>query len=224
MTENILLSYEDDLFARVALFNGLVTREQINECRKAITASVNNNQPQSSMPATMLAIGVLAEDTVAMLQKVINSRRAKEAGLTAPETAGLAPEPIPMDRPAPVGTSGIFKMPTSWRMKKENTSFNIEISTEDDSATLTTELVNIYAAERPALEVGLGRLLNTGKTNLFVDLPKVQNVASMVIAELGKANLEANRQRLSLVLRTNSKIENVTRTILDGSLKTLIIE
>jgi len=224
MTENTPISHEDDLFARVALFNGLVTREQINECRKAITASVISDQPQPSMPATMLSIGVLAEDAVAMLQKVIDARRAKEAGLTASGTAGLTPEPLPMDRPAPIGTSGIFKMPTSWRKKKPSSSFDITISAEEDSATLTTSVINLHAAERPAFEVSLRRLLDSGKNNLYIDWPQVQNVASMLIGEMGKANLEAGDQQRSLVLRTNKKIEAVTRTILAGSLKTLITE
>lgn len=106
MPHKKVLTPEDDLFGRVALFNNLVTLEQIVECARIISAEAVAGRPRRSLASTLILKGHLAPQQAGAVEAAIR-KRAGETGRTVPASTGPTPKPKPMQERAPSGHSQI---------------------------------------------------------------------------------------------------------------------
>ena len=90
MSHSKVLTPEDDLFGRVALFNNLVTLEQIVECARIISAEVVAGRPRRSLASTLILKGHLTPQQAGAVEAAIR-KRAGESGRTAPASTENAP-------------------------------------------------------------------------------------------------------------------------------------
>ena len=117
------LSPEDDLFARVALFNKFVTQEQVAECAAQQAAETAAGKPLRPISALLILAGHLSPANAGAVQVAIRTRNIPAgAAAPAPTPASAAetveippPAPKPMSRRAPRGDSQIFvRAPSGW--------------------------------------------------------------------------------------------------------------
>jgi hypothetical protein len=99
------LTPEDDLFGRVALFNNLITLDQIVECARAINTEILAGRPRRTLARMLITKKYLTTAQAGAVEEAIR-KRAADSGRAA-VTAGPTPKPRPMDAPAPSGESQI---------------------------------------------------------------------------------------------------------------------
>lgn len=106
-----VLTPEDDLFGRVALFNNLVTLEQVVESARALAAEVVAGRPRRPLAAVLIARGFLSVENAGAVEAAIRRNMAAKArGAEKAACAGVAPppKPPPMKARAPEGESRIL--------------------------------------------------------------------------------------------------------------------
>ena len=100
---------EDDLFGRVALFNSLVTLDQIVECARCIAAELVAGRPRKSLATMLIVKGYLKAAAAGAVEAAIRRKRAGVAPRQIPAGVPAAPtfKPEPLLDQAPAGTSQI---------------------------------------------------------------------------------------------------------------------
>jgi hypothetical protein len=108
-----ILTHEDDLFGRVALFNGLVTLEQIVECARTLAAEIVAGRPRRPLAAVLIARGFLRLCTAGAIEAAIRRHLAgvRPAGIGGEKPSAPSPKLPPMSQRAPAGTSQIMIAP-----------------------------------------------------------------------------------------------------------------
>ncbi len=101
-----LLTHEDDLFGRVALFNNMVTLDQIVECARTISAEIAAERPQRSLARVLILKGYLTTEQAGAIQAALRKKAAEQSGVSA-APPGPTPKPKPLDDRAPAGTSQV---------------------------------------------------------------------------------------------------------------------
>ena len=97
MASHDVLTHEDDLFGRVALFNNLVTLEQIVECAREISAELVAGRPRRSLANLLIERKHLTPDQAGSIEAALR-QRAAEKKKSAPPDLPKAPtvKPNPM--------------------------------------------------------------------------------------------------------------------------------
>lgn len=106
MPHRKVLTPEDDLFGRVALFNELVTLDAIIECARTISAEIVAGRPQRSLATMLILKGHLTSQQAGTVEAALRKQAATK-GPGAAVSAGPTPKPKPMKERAPAGTSQI---------------------------------------------------------------------------------------------------------------------
>jgi hypothetical protein len=107
MPHRKLLTHEDDLFGRVALFNNLVSLDQVVECARIISTEITAERPRRSLANVMIDRGYLTTQQAGAIQEALRKRAAEE-GRASTAPAGPTPKPKPMEDRAPSGTSQVL--------------------------------------------------------------------------------------------------------------------
>jgi hypothetical protein len=102
-----LLTHEDDLFGRVALFNNLVTLDQVVECARIIATEMGAERPRRSLANVLIDRGYMTTQSAGKVQAALRKRAAEE-GKASAAPAGPTPKPKPMEDRAPSGTSQVM--------------------------------------------------------------------------------------------------------------------
>ncbi len=217
MSENDILTPEDDLFGRVALHNKLVTLNQIVNCARTIATELVAGRPRHSLASLLISRGYLSAQAAAAVEKAVQAGAAKRAGTAAP-AAGLPPQPKRMKKPAPAGDSQVLVPvePEKKRGKRklpEDDRFRVEAPKRSRSAILVIDCHNLYPSDAPAFEAACRRLLETDRKKLTLDLRKVRHVPSVIIGELGKAAAEARAAERELVILGSEDTAKVVRLV-----------
>ena len=87
MPHREVLTHEDDLFGRVALFNKLITLDQIIECARAISAQIVAGRPRRSLANVLIKKRFLTPASAGAVETTLR-RRAGEEKRAAIEAAG----------------------------------------------------------------------------------------------------------------------------------------
>ena len=106
MSHRKVLTPEDDLFGRVALFNNLITLDQIIECARIISAEMLAGRPRRSLASMLILKGHVTPKQAGAVEAAIR-KRAADAGQAVPASTGPTPKPRPMSERAPSGQSQI---------------------------------------------------------------------------------------------------------------------
>ncbi len=218
--EGSALTPEDDLFARMALFNEFLSLNDVVECSRMLSAEIVAGRPRHSLASLLIARGHIDEQKARAVQAALDKRAAATEGVTEPVAEDLPPEPKPMKKRAPVGDSQVA---VAIRASEEPQDERFEVSTsaERGSATLKVRCYNLYTPERPAFEAACRRLLETGQPRLFADLREVRNMASLIIGELVRLNAEASEAGLQLIVMTDEKTARLIRMISGDTVKAI---
>jgi len=109
MPHRAILTPEDDLFGRVALFNNLVTLDQIVECARIISAELVVGRPQRPLATMLILKGYLTPQAAGAVEAALRRRLAAGAaeGQAPPAPDAPSPKPPPLQERAPAGTSQI---------------------------------------------------------------------------------------------------------------------
>jgi len=110
MTARQVLTPEDDLFGRVALYNKLLTLNEILECSQNIAAELAAGRPRRSLAAVLVAKGYLSPEQAGAVEAAVRRQTAAAQGRSAAPAApasAASPKPLPMQTHAPTGHSRI---------------------------------------------------------------------------------------------------------------------
>jgi hypothetical protein len=108
MPHREILTPEDDLFGRVALYNNLINLEQIVECARAISAEIAAGRPRRSLATVLILKGYLSAQAAGAVEAALRKRlAAAQGGEGAAEPAVPTPKPPPMQARAPAGMSQV---------------------------------------------------------------------------------------------------------------------
>jgi hypothetical protein len=107
MPHRAMLTPEDDFFGRVALFNNLITLDQIVESARTIGAEMVAGRPRRSLATTLILKGYLSAKAAGAVEAAVRRHHAKQAGGEPAPTAAPTPKPPPMADHAPSGHSQI---------------------------------------------------------------------------------------------------------------------
>lgn len=108
MPHREILTPEDDLFGRVALYNNLVNLEQVVECARVISAEIAAGRPRRSLATMLILKGHLSAQAAGAVEAALRKRLAAANGAAAPaEPAAPTPKPPPMQERAPSGMSQV---------------------------------------------------------------------------------------------------------------------
>lgn len=99
-----ILTHEDDLFGRVALFNNLVTLEEIIECARVISAEIVAGRPRRPLANVLIEHGRLTPAQAGAIEAALRKRAAEEKR-TAVEGSAPTPKPRRMRERAEPGKS-----------------------------------------------------------------------------------------------------------------------
>lgn len=218
--EGSALTPEDDLFARMAIFNNFVTLNDVVECSRIISAKMIAGRPRHSLASLLISRGHIDEQSARAVQAAVDKRAAATAGVTEPAAEDLPPEPKPMKTRAPAGDSQITVAVGAGEEPRDE-RFEVSASAEHASATLKVRCYNLFTPERPAFEAACRRLLETGQPRLFADLREVRQMASLIIGELVRLSSEAAEAGLQLIVMTDEKTARLIRMISGDSVKTI---
>lgn len=108
MPHRAILTHEDDIFGRVALFNNLVTLDQIIECARFIAAELTAGRPRRSLATVLILKNYLSPPMAGAVEAVVRRRLAAAGGAPQPETDAPTPKPPPLPERAPAGTSQVM--------------------------------------------------------------------------------------------------------------------
>lgn len=222
MNAQMLPTHEDDLFGRVAVHNGLVTREQIGQCLDHMKGEVAAGRPQRSLAATLIVRGLLSSRLASAVQEAIRNHAERTEGLAEP-VAGLPPEPKPLTRRAPAGDSRVtlaFKGPAKPEAERR---FNVIVESDRQAATLTVDATSLAAPDSPAFEAACARLLESGQRRLFVDFSRVRSIASVIVGDLGRIQVDALAAGQTLVLKAPQHVIDIVRMIFGDVIKVVVV-
>jgi len=104
MPHREVLTHEDDLFGRVALFNNLVTLDQIVECARVISAEIVAGRPRRSLANVLIEHGYLSPARAGSVEVALRKRAAEERR-AAVQGSAPTPKPKPMRKRAEPGKS-----------------------------------------------------------------------------------------------------------------------
>ncbi len=107
MPHRKLLTHEDDLFGRVALYNNLVSLDDVVECARVISTEITAERPRRSLANVMIDRGHLTTKQAGAIQAALR-KRAAEGGRASAAPAGPTPKPKPLETRAPSGTSQVL--------------------------------------------------------------------------------------------------------------------
>ena len=102
-----MLTHEDDLFGRVAVFNKLVTLDQIVECARGISEELIADRPRRSLATMLILKGYLSAQQAGAIEAALR-KSAAEAGRKVVESSAPTPKPEPMEERAEAGDSRIM--------------------------------------------------------------------------------------------------------------------
>jgi len=108
MPHRAVLTHADDLFGRVALFNNLVTLEQIVECARIIGAEDVAGRPRRSLATVMIIQGHISARAAGAVEAAVRRHLAGKAGAAPAPDRAPTPKPPPLQDRAPAGTSQII--------------------------------------------------------------------------------------------------------------------
>ncbi len=207
---------EDDLFARVAVHNKLLTSKQLDECVQAILDDVIAGRPRPSLPSVLAEKKFMSARNVAAVQAVIKAYATKQAGV-----ATQLPK-LKLKSHAPAGDSQIFVNAKSAGADHER--FVHEVSKPDGWAKLTLDCYRLTTADQPDLEAACRQLLGSGQERLHVDTRKLGMVTDETVRILLKVATDAVAAGRSLVLYCEEGTAQMTRTIFKGQVEVLTDE
>jgi anti-anti-sigma regulatory factor len=208
---------EDDLFGRVAVHNKLVTGERVAECARIIAGEVAAGLPRRSLASVLIGKGYVTALAAAAVQKAVRDYAAKHFGRASP-APGAPPEPKPMAERAPSGTSQrAVSVPPGGRRPDQR----FQLSTPDGTkgAILSVECSLLYAGDAPALEAAVHKLLRTDRSELRLDLRRVDSVPSVVISVIGKLAADAAGQGRNFMLVCTERTAKMVELVLGNAVK-----
>ena len=209
-----IFTHEDDLFARIAQHNKLVTMNQIACCAVVIYAEVKAGRQRRTLASLLIQRGHLSSKGAAAVEQAVHDQASKLAGSHPPDEAGHA-HPRPLEERAPDGDSKVLvavKAPGT-HVRPLDERFNIDAPKHGHAATLDMDCAALYPNDSPAFEAALYHLLETGKTHLKVNLLKLKRIPSVIIGQLGKAATEAGERKATLVVLAKGETANVIRMV-----------
>ncbi len=215
-------SHEDDLFGRVASHNGLIKHDQVEECKNQLKAEAAAGKPQRSLAAMLILNGQLSSRQAAAVQDAIRKHAERTEGLALP-LADLPAEPKPMSRKAPAGDSQVTLAIKESGKADVDERFVVSIDNERRTATLTVRIHNLMAPDSPAFEAACAKLLATGQRRLVMDFSEVQSVASVIIGDVGKTQVDALATEQALVLKAPQHVIDLVLMIFGDTVKTVAV-
>lgn len=106
MTGSEIFTHEDDLFGRVALFNNLITLEQVVECGRVMAAEEVADRVRRSLATHLILKGYVTAAQAGAVEAALRKRAAAAAGQPVTD-AEPPPKPKRMEERAPEGHSQI---------------------------------------------------------------------------------------------------------------------
>jgi hypothetical protein len=209
-----IFTHEDDLFARIALHNKLVTLNQIACCAVVIYAEVKAGRPRRTLASLLIQRGYLSSKGAAAVEKAVHDQATKLAGSHPPDNAGHA-HPKPLQERAPDGDSRVMVAVKvrGAQVRPLDSRFKIGAPGRGHTATLDMDCAALYPNDSPAFEAALYHLLETGKEKLKVNLLKLKRIPSVIIGQLGKAATEAVDRKANLIVLAKGETANVIRMV-----------
>lgn len=204
---------EDDLFGRIAVFNRLATSSQVAECAGVLTAEAGAGRQPHSLASVLIGRGYLSPESAAAVEQEARRKAVAQAGEAPPLAPGLEPRPRPMKRRAHPGESQII-VPIKAEPGRGDRRLRISSSASGETATLEADCDRLSPADGPAFEAACCRLLQAGQPNLVIDLSKVRHLSSAIVAELSRANVEAEAAGKRLVVLASEEIAPIIRLFL----------
>ncbi len=215
MSVPVPLPPEDDLFGRVAIHNKLVSKEQVAECIKLIVAEVAAGRARRSLGSILIGKGFISALAAAAVQKAVADYAAKHFGQVAP-VAGLPPEPKPLPKHAPAGMSQRV-VHAKGSQAKPDERFSLEFPGGGKAAILTVKCARLYAGDAPALEAAVHRLLGTDRSDLRLDMRRVENIPSVIIGVIGECSEEAANSKRDFMLFCSESAGKMIKLVLGDS-------
>jgi hypothetical protein len=126
VTQQHVLSPEDDLFGRVALFNNFVSLEEVVECARIIAAETVAGREKRSLASVLIRQGHISAAKAGAIEAALR-RKAGETGRAAVAPSGATPKRKPMKEKAPAGHSQI-----TVALDEDGTAASGEASAIDD--------------------------------------------------------------------------------------------
>ena len=240
------LTPEDDYFARVALHNKLVTREQVVVCAQLIAKAFAAGHTRHSLASVLIRRGYISPEYAAAVQKAVQKHAAEQARadrtrkapapkpaepkqISAAEAAEAAVGPRApsktLRRRAPAGDSQVL-VPVDKRKKAagpEDKRMRLREEPAKRTATLEVARSALYSNDAPGFEAACGRLIATDQPNLVVDMRAVKRIPSLLFGELTKAQKEAEVAGKKLTVVLNKETGRVAKMILGGLVRMRIV-
>jgi len=243
------LTPEDDYFARVALHNKLVTREQVVACANLIAKAFTAGHTRHTLASVLIQRGYLRPEYAAAVQKAVQKHAAEQAKA---DRTKKAPEPKPAEpkqisaaeaaeaavgrraptktlrRRAPAGDSQVL-VPVDKKKKKKGATAaedkRMRLREEPGKRTATLEVAcsALYSNDAPGFEAACTRLIGTGQLNLVIDMRAVKRIPSLLFGELTKAQKEAEAAGKKLTVVLNKETGRVAKMILGGLVRMRIV-
>jgi hypothetical protein len=209
---------EDDLFGRVAVHNKLVSKEQVDACAKVIASEVAAGRPRRSLASVLIGKGYVTALAASAVQKAVRDYASKHFGKASP-APGADPEPKPILEPAPSGMSQRKVDVEPQQPGKPDNRFKLSVPEASKGAILSVECSRLYAGDAPALEAACHRLLQTDRSQLRLDMRRVEGIPSVVIGVIGKAATESAKSKRDFMLVCTEATAKMVKLVLGNSVR-----
>jgi len=222
-----LLSAEDNLFGRVALYNKLVTADQVAECTRAIFVEAVAGLPRRRLAEIMVTQGYISPQVADSISEAVRGRLGTAAGKSEldappppppPPPLAPPPPPVPEARPAGSGRAGAGASRVMVRPEPgcgpEGRRIWVDAPEGGDEAAVVVSCAYLYPNDARDLELACRRLLDLGRRDLRIDMRAVDYVPSVILGELARAGLSAAGRGLRITVLAKAKVAAVAEMVI----------
>jgi hypothetical protein len=213
MTANAqLLSANEDLFGRVALYNKLVTPEQLAECTRAIFVDAVADQPRRTLEEIMVAQSYLSPEVARSIAEAVRKKLA--ASRPAPAAAP------PRSNRARAGDSQVMvKVEAGGGPGRKR--IWVDAPAGEDKASVRVSCSHLYPSDGQALSRACRQLLELKHRNLEVDMRGVEHVPSVILAEIAKFGVDSWERGRRVNLLAEPKVAAIAEMVV-GKIVTVV--
>lgn len=225
-----LLSAEDNLFGRVALYNKLVEPAQVAECTRMIFVEAVANLPRRSLGEIMVAQCYLSPQVAKSIAEAVRKKLASAAAAAVPASGGskdkpAGPAPTPAARPAApaapptrpkrakAGDSQVLVRVESGAGPGKERIW-VEAPAGGDAATVKVACSYLYPTDAKNLAAACRQLLELKKSKLVVDMREVDYVPSVILGEIAKVGIDSWEDGRKLTLLAQKKVAAVAEMVM----------